>query len=143
MKDKVNYPSDYFDAMYDKSWLCSDMAKYIIKTVDKSDYVSGEYIESPVFGGISPRDLSTGCKALLILLNEPDNIVSGDRMGDNCIPVLLKMATEHDYTITLSRIIDFTGYENFIMRNARTGKLITTPVEFLKEYVSEEKVQLE
>ena len=103
-------------------------------------YISGEYIQSPVLGGISPRDLSSGCKALLILLNEPDKIVSGDRMGDNCYPVLLKMAESADYTITLCHLIDFRGYENFKVKNARTGKIIEDALDFLKEYVTEDNM---
>ena len=108
--------------------------------VDSSEYIDGEYIQSPVFGGISPRDLSTGCKALLILLNEPDKIVSGDRMGDNCYPVLFEMAKNADYTITLSHIIDFRRMEPFEFKNARTGKLITNSKEFLQEYVTEDSI---
>ncbi len=50
------------------------MAKQIIHEIDDSTYVTGEYIESPVFGAISPKDLSTGCKAVLILLNEEKNM---------------------------------------------------------------------
>lgn len=140
MGEKISLVSDYFDAVYDASWLQSEMAKKIIRVVDSSEYIDGEYIQSPVFGGISPRDLSTGCKALLILLNEPDKIVSGDRMGDNCYPVLFEMAKNADYTITLSHIIDFRRMEPFEFKNARTGKLITNSKEFLQEYVTEDSI---
>ena len=138
LKGKISRPSGYFDAVYEQSWLQSDMARYIIKTIDKSEYIDGEYIQSPVFGGISPRDLSTGCKALLILLNEPDKIVSGDRMGDNCYPVLLEMAKHADYTITLSHVISFKKLEPFEFCNARTGKKITNAIEFYQEYFAED-----
>lgn len=135
MENKISYVSNYFDAMYEESWFKSDMAKHIIRTIDKSEYIDGDYIRSPEFGGIPPRDLSTGCKALLILLNEPESIVSGDRMGDNCYPVLFEMAKDHDYTITLCHMMDFRGVANFIFRNARTGKIVNTPVGFVEEYI--------
>ena len=143
MDDKISYVSEYFDAVYDASWFKSDMAKKIIKAIDKSDYIDGEYIKSPVFGGISPRDLSTGCKALLILLNEPDKIVSGDRMGDNCYPMLFEMAKTHDYTITLCHFIDFTSIEPIQLKNARTGKVLNSTKEFMFEYFAEDSLDLE
>lgn len=142
MKDKIGYVSEYFDAMYDENWFRSDMAKHIIWAIDESEYIDGDYIKSPGFGGISPRDLSTGCKALLTLLNEPNEIVSGDRMGDNCFPVLFEMAKKRDYTITLCHIVDFSNIKNFVFRNARTGVIINTPEGFIEEYVREDNLDL-
>lgn len=132
MEGKISYVSQYFDAVYDSSWLSSDWAKRIIREIDKSEYISGEYIESPVLGGISPRDLSSGCKALLILLNEPEQIVSGDRMGDNCYPLLLEMAKEKDYTITLDHWVNLNKYEPLNIINAETGELIKTAIDMLE-----------
>lgn len=138
MNEKISMVSDYFDAVYDSSWFDSDMAKKIIRETDKSEYIEGEFIRSPVLGGISPRDLSTGCKALLILLNEPERIVSGDRMGDNCYPILLEMAKERDYTITLAHWPDLTKCEPFEIVNAVNGKKMTTMLELMKEYARED-----
>lgn len=140
MDNKISYVSDYFDAVYDSSWFQSDMARKIIETIDRSKYVDGEYIQSPTLGGISPRDLSTGCKALLILLNEPDKIVSGDRMGDNCYPTLFEMSKDKDYTITLCHFIDFSNIEPFDIRNARTGNIVHTAKEFMFEYFTEDSI---
>ncbi len=133
--NRVAYVSDYFDAQYEVSWLQSDMAKRIIKTIDDSEYVSGEFIQSPVLGGISPRDLSTGCKALLIILNEPDTIVSGDRMGDNCYPLLLEIAKNRDVTITLCHYVDLQKYEPLNILNVLTGERITTALGVMEAYV--------
>ena len=138
MDGKISNVSDYFDAVYDSSWLSSDYAKRIIKEIDKSEYIDGEYIQSPVLGGMSPRDLSSGCKALLILLNEPDKIVSGDRMGDNCYPLLLEMSKTSDYTITLSHWPNLKVCEPFVMANARTGEKMSTYFEFIENYTKEE-----
>ena len=132
MENKISYVSEYFDAQYEQSWLPSASARNIIQTVDRSEYVSGEYIESPVLGGISPRDLSTGCKALLILLNEPDVIVSGDRMGDNCYPLLFEMASERDLTITLCHHIDFRKFVPFEVLDVKQNKVISDPIEIYK-----------
>lgn len=135
--NRVAYVSDYFDAQYDSSWFQSRMAKRIIKEIDDSEYISGEYIQSPILGGMSPRDLSTGCKALLILLNEPDTIVSGDRMGDNCYPILLEISKSCDVTITLSHYVDLQKYEPLDIFNVVTGKHITTALGMMEAHIDE------
>lgn len=135
-KDCIRHTSEYFNSMYDVNWLSSDKAKEIIRIIDKSEYVDGEYISSPVFGGISPRDLSTGCKTLLILLNEPDKIVSGDRMGDNCFPLLLELSKEVDLTITLRHFVDLKAYEPFDIINYITGEKVTTTKELIENLYS-------
>lgn len=133
--NRVAYVSDYFDAMYDSSWLCSETAKSIIKEIDDSEYIDGEYIQSPILGGMSPRDLSTGCKALLIILNEPETIVSGDRMGDNCFPILLNLAKEHDITITLCHYVDLSQYEPLDIQNVITGERVTSAIELMEALI--------
>ncbi len=139
MEGKISYVTDYFDAVYGPEWFDSDWVKRIVREIDKSEYIDGEYIQSPVLGGISPRDLSSGCKALLILLNEPDKIVSGDRMGDNCYPLLFEMGKEMDLTIALSHWPELGNIEPFDIINARTGKHMHTELEFMDEYIAEER----
>lgn len=127
----IGNTSKYFDAEYEPSWFSSETAKQIIKDIDNSEYISGEYIESPVLGGIPPMMLSTGCKTLLLLLNEPELIVSGDRMGDNCFPWLLRIAEKRDITITLSHSVELM--EPFEIYSIRSDKVIKTNLELLGE----------
>lgn len=130
--DRIVYVSDYFDAMYEQCWFESDLAKQIIAGVDMSEYIKGEYIESPVLGGISPRDLSTGCKALLILLNMDNVVVSGERMGDNCYPWLFKIAEVKDVTITLCHNVKLE--ESFELIDMEAGRVVRTGLEVLLNY---------
>lgn len=138
MYGKISYVSEYFDGMYEQSWLSSNWGRQIIKEIDNSDYIDGEYIKSPVLGGISPRDLSSGCKALLILLNEDDVIVSGDRMGDNCFPLLLELAKERDLIITLAHWVTMKDFEPFEILDMRTDKILRTALEFADAYIDAE-----
>lgn len=131
IQGKISYVSDYFDAQYEQSWFQKPLAKEIIQDIDKSEYIRGEYIESPVFGGIPPTSLSTGCKALLLLLNEEGIIVSGERMGDNCFKWVLKIAKEKDITITLNHGVDLE--EPFEAVSLNTGKRITNNLELFEE----------
>lgn len=101
VKDKISSVSDYFDAVYEPEWLNSQLAKDIIKGIDLSTHIKDNIIESPVLGGISPVQLSSGCKGCLLLLNEDDIIVSGERFGDNCFYWLGKIGKVKDIHITL------------------------------------------
>ena len=131
MDNKVSHVSEYFDAVYEQEWLDCEWSRRVIREIDKSTYVCGEYIESPVLGGISPRDLSSGCKALILANFMPELLISGDRMGDNCYPLLLELAEEKDLYITLCHLIDFRKFEPFKVRNAVTGDIITEPIKIL------------
>ena len=135
MENKISKVSDYFDAVYKPSWFESAEAREIIKKIDDSEYYRDEVIISPVFGAIPPRMLSSGCKALLLLLNRPELIVSGDRMGDNCYPVLLEMARKRDYTITLCHWVrGLEACEPLGMYDIIAKKEINTAKELLKAY---------
>lgn len=105
IEDKITKPSGYFDAEYDETWFQTQLAKDIIKGIDLSEYIDGDYIKSPVFGGMSPTRLSTGCKGCLLLLNRPDLVVSGERFGDNCFEWLSKIGEQQDITITLCHFL--------------------------------------
>lgn len=63
--------SVYFKNTYEPEWLETDLAKAIIRDVDRSEVLSGECINSPVFGQIPPERLSGGTKTLLLVFNEP------------------------------------------------------------------------
>lgn len=101
MKEKIVHPGKYFDSIYEASWLNNEFAKAVIKAIDKSDHIKDNYIESPILGGISPRDLSTGCKGLILLQNLPGIVANGERFGDNCFPWLSKLGEMQDIHITL------------------------------------------
>lgn len=130
---RVAYVSEYFNSVYTRDWLNNGLAKQIIKDIDQTDHVQDEFLMSPVLGGISPRDLSSGCKALLLLLNKPSVIVSGERMGDNCVAWLLKIGQMQDITITLHHCMQFP--ENFQIWSINSGKLIGNRQEYLEELI--------
>jgi hypothetical protein len=106
----VDDPVDLFDDDYELSWLNSSLGKAIIKDIDKSMHVKDRLIESPVLGGISPRELSCGCKSVLLAAFHPDiseKFLDGSRMGDNCYPILFKVAREtgRDVKVQVGRVL--------------------------------------
>ena len=127
--------SDYFDAEYDKTWLESDKASYIMCTIDGAKYLGDECVQLKDGTLISPRDLSTGCKALLLLLNVPRIIVSGDRMGDNCLRQALFLAHEMDITITLCHWVDFRKLTPFQIYDMNSGTILRTPELAMEAFI--------
>lgn len=116
-----------------KDWFNRDDVKRIIKGIDNTIAVKDEYLESPVFGGMSQERLSTGCKAV-ILMAVMDNInIYATRCGDNCVPYILEVAKTKDVEITLHHCMVFPreGWEALILD---TGKIVHSRKEFVHEY---------
>lgn len=130
MDNKVSYVSDHFDDVYENSWFESDFAKRVVQDIDEVTYFgSGDVFLSEYYGAISARDLSSGTKALLLLANCPGIIVSGDRMGDNCVPFLMELAATMDITITLCHLMKFE--EPFELYCVPQNRVITSRMDFL------------
>lgn len=104
LPDRISNVRDYFDTSYEPEWFDDEFVRKIIKDIDNTTVVSGINLYNEVLLGISPESLSNGSKALIILFKE-DYIVNGDRLGDNCIELLLEIAKQKDITITTSHIL--------------------------------------
>lgn len=128
---RIHDVSGYFDGVYEQNWFSSDLAREIVKGIDNTEYIDGEYFQSPVLGGIPPRDLSSGCKGVLLALNEDDIILSGERFGDNCCEWLLEVAKLKDVTISLNHIMDFK--EPFSIRILNTNRVVTNSKDYVRE----------
>ena len=111
--EDVIYNTDvYFDNTYQSDWLEDEFADKVIRTVDKSRAVSGNAIDSPFLGVISPEKLSGGTKTLLLIFNCPGMIFNASTCGDNCVPFLLEISREKDVTVYLEHPMNF-GTEPF------------------------------
>lgn len=128
IKDSIHEVSEYFNLKFKRDWLNDEFSKKAIKEVDKSTHIKDGYIESPVLGAISPRELSSGCKALILAKFDTEHIICGDRMGENCFPCLFELTKTQDVTITLSYIpflmsdfsLPFPAYIENIGREVKT-----------------------
>ena len=132
-KDDCVISIDYYFKQYKtKEWFNTDIVKKIIKGIDNTIAVKDEYLESPIFGGMSPERLSTGCKAV-ILMAMTDMHIYATRCGDNCVPYILEVAKTKDVEITLHHCMRFPkdGWEALIIE---TGKIVHSRKEFVNEY---------
>lgn len=123
----------YFNVFKKKEWFNRDTVKRIIKNIDNTNAIKDEYLESPIFGGMSPERLSCGCKAVILLevLDNPN--VYATKCGDNCVPDILEIASRKDITITLHHLMMFP--EKFDAYIIETDTYIHSREEFFNNYV--------
>ena len=137
---KISNVSAYFDEMYEPEWFSSDFAKRVANSIDNVEYFgSGDVFISDKYGAMPAKELSSGTKALLILANEENVLVSGDRMGDNCVPFLLELAEKKDIKITLCHLMQFP--EQFEFYCIPQNKVITTSEDFLRAWLEVRPVE--
>lgn len=109
-ENEIYNPPLYFINQYEDSWLETDLAKRMIKDVDKSEVVGPHLIQSPVLGPISPRELSGGVKTLLLLaFDNSGKIFNATACGYNCAKWILEIAENKDLTISLHHSMNFGG----------------------------------
>lgn len=133
-KNVIRSVDYYFNSHKKKEWFNDPFVKRIIKEIDNTIAVKDEYMESPVFGGMSPDRLSTGCKAL-ILMYLTDEIVFATRCGDNCALLLYEIAQKKDLHIMLNHCMpfppDFPLHAIFV----DSGKEVFTNFDYVVEFV--------
>lgn len=121
----------YFNLHKEKEWFDDPFVRKVIKAIDDSEVIKGEYIESPVWGGMSPDRLSTGVKALILMRMLPDANIYATKCGDNCAPYIVELSKMQDVTITFQHIMKFNQDFDAIMME--TGKEIHTWRDYLRE----------
>ena len=91
MPEAVYNTAVYFKNVYEESWIIDPFCRKIIQDIDKSTVLDCGVIENPVFGKLSPLDLSRGVKTLILIANVPKRIFNASLCGDNCAKWLLRM----------------------------------------------------
>lgn len=123
----------YFNRNKRRDWFNNPIVKRIIKNIDNTIAVKDEYLESPVFGGMSPVGLSRGCKAVIMMETLDGKNIYATRCGDNCVPDILEIASRKDVIITLHHPMKFPK-DGFTATMVETEKIIHTQKEFVFEY---------
>lgn len=125
----------FFDAEYEAEWIEEPIIKEMIKDVDKSDVISGELIQSPVLGPISPTMLSGGVKTLIMASHDDSRIYNLTSCGDNCAKWILKLAEEKDITMRLGHYMNFENMPEFKVEVLNTNKIVTDYQDFVDEMI--------
>ena len=121
----------YFDNAYDSEWFEDEFAKRVIRTIDKSEVLGPNAINSPYLGVIPPEKLAGGTKTLLLIKNCEDTIFNASTCGDNCAPFILEIGSEKDITINLRHLMDF-GKNEFTAYIVNDKVTVTNMKEMMK-----------
>lgn len=119
----ITYIDSYFRNNYEDEWLADMLVKKMVVDIDDSEIISAHKVWSPVLGDISPLDLSTGVKALILMYKEPKNEFWATACGDNCSHWIRKFGEELGITISLEHFMNF-GDNHFLCEDAETGKIM-------------------
>ena len=128
---EANYGPSWFKVNYDPEWLKDPFVQKMIEDVDKSKYIDGLVIDSPVLGPISPERLSGGVQTLIMIYSRPDLIFDATSCGSNCAKWLLEIGKKKDVLIDLSYLMNFEGLEPFEVLIENENKIVNT----YKDYV--------
>ena len=128
-ENEIYNPPLYFINQYEDFWLESELAKKMIKDLDKSEVVGPHLIQSPVLGPISPRELSGGVKTLLLLaFDNSGKIFNATACGDNCAKWILEIGKRKDITVYLEHWMDFKG--DFEIQFMNNGHIVHNAKEY-------------
>lgn len=130
MPQAIYNPAVYFKNTYTDEWIIDNLSRAMIQDVDRSTVLGPRVIDSPVFGGISPLELSGGVKTLIAIYKMPELIFNASVCGDNCAKWLLKIGELQNITINLRHLMDF-GDEPFEINILNANQIVHNMKELL------------
>ena len=130
MPEAIYNPALFFKNSYSDDWITDELSKAMIRDVDKSEVIGPRIIDSPVLGGITPRELSGGVKTLICIYKRPDRVFNASACGDNCAKWLLEIGKRQDVTINLRHLMDF-GEIEFTIKVLNTDQTVHNMDELL------------
>lgn len=130
MPEAIYNPALFFKNSYSDDWITDELSKEMIRDVDKSEVIGPRIIDSPVLGGITPRELSGGVKTLICIYKRPDRVFNASACGDNCAKWLLEIGKRQDVTINLRHLMDF-GEKEFSIKVLNTDQTVHNMNELL------------
>ena len=132
----ISNPDIYFDNTYLDKWLASELAKKIVKDIDKSDLVGPNLVISPVLGSIPVTRISGGAKTLIQIAFDDSHIFNASACGDNCASWLLNLGQDKDIVVRMGHIMHFSE-ESFDIKIVNTGDIVHTPYELVEKVITE------
>lgn len=129
--DKVNYGPSWFRNNYNLEWLKDEFVQKMIEDVDKSKYIDGYVIDSPVFGPMPPEKLSGGVQTLIMIYQRPDLIFDATSCGQNCAKWLVEIGKKKDVTVNLNYLMHLEEVDGFEAYIDNENKLLSTPKDYV------------
>ncbi|MCR5726355.1 MAG: DUF4869 domain-containing protein [Lachnospiraceae bacterium] len=129
--DNVNYGPSWFKANYHPEWLKDPFVQDMILGVDKSKYVDGLVIDSPVLGPIPPERLSGGIQTLIMIYERPDLVFDATSCGENCSKWLLEIGKQKDVMVNLNYLMKFDKCDNIEVYIENENRLINNYEDYI------------
>lgn len=124
----------YFDLNYKKEWIQNPLVKEIIKDIDESAVIGESVaIDSPLRGIISPRDLTSSVKTLILMIFQPNNEYYGG-ISTNCNKWIHEISKLHDIHIAIENIMEFPNVDNLNIHIVDSNKVVNTMQEYVTEH---------
>jgi hypothetical protein len=130
-KDEIYNTDLYFNNSYKDKWFSDNFVKRMIKEIDNSEVIDNNIIKNDILGTFSPINLSMGVKTLILIYSKPKMIFNISNCGDNCIPLLFKIANNKDITVCLHHFLSLPKNKSVKVINDNKRKIISDPMEFL------------
>ena len=110
----VEYIDSEFRKHVTNDRLNDKFSERIVLTIDKANHIKDHNFESPIFGMFNEEQLSTGCKACL-LMYWTNLEINATHCGDNCADIIVRIAEEKDVTIVLEYLMELYNIKEFIV----------------------------
>ena len=131
--ENVKHGPSWFRNHFNVEWFRDPFIQEMIQDVDKSRYVDGYIIESPVFGPIPPQMLSGGVQTLIMIYKSPELVFDATSCGDNCARWLLEIGNREDVLINLQYLMRFS--EPFSISIENENRVVETYRDYINTAV--------
>ncbi len=129
--DEVCYGPIWFKYSYELDWFQDAFVQQMLVSVDKSRYITGGVIESPVLGPIPPEKLSGGLQTLIMIYEMPQKIFDATSCGANCAKWLLEIGKKQDVTVNLRYYMPLDSLAPFEIEIVNAAKVVRSAEEFV------------
>lgn len=132
-EDEISYTDSFFNNNFQDEWMEDEMVKQIILDIDASELMSPQIVVSPVLGAIPVTQISSGAKAVILMLKRPELLIHGNSCGDNCALWIDKIGKMQDIYVHLTYPMRFPDDTQMIIMD--NGVLCSSYQEYVEEYL--------
>ena len=129
--ENVQYGPTWFKYNYHPEWFKDEFVQEMILAVDKSRYVDGLVIDSPVLGPIPPERLSGGVRTLIMIYERPDLVFDATSCGENCAEWLLEIGKRKDVKVKLDYLMAIQEHAPFEILIENENRIVTTAEDYV------------
>lgn len=128
----INYIDSEFRKNVTLERLNDKYSEHIVETIDETKHEKDHVFNTAIRGSVSEEQLSTGCKACL-LMYWTDLEINATFCGDNCQEIIVDIANKKDVVIVLEYLMRMKDIGIF----HHNGKIYNGYQDLVKLWISE------